>query len=600
MKKNKKIDTIKELHRKPEIPVHIVCDNNRFTFFEYYSELFNDNQEDTSLINNNVIFARYGSRPLLHDFPQILPQWNSIKMDITSILIASYLEVFDHTYKMCRVFIPGTTFKQLSKMRDNHESYIHILKKLKKTDENIRSKSYHEYIVLWIDRLYLKLTELIANDSIGFIDVDKQQLESVNIEKYGSCLDILQKFTPEDGDIIWIDDRAMNKFLQNSKGVPIFGINEIMQILVSAGKLTPDEYYSKLLILRAGNVRFIPVGMHEILFHLENARFDDNGNLNATPELKLLKNYISACIFQGYMLEQPDLEHPEKGNRGETPFLIDNQHNILFTIKHIWENSEIPLDRKRSISNWLVDYLYIDHPGLIHTSQMKASASDDINFLSISLLHLIIQGTGQKSGENDDNHRKEYYKWLEGKLLSNLFNANKNLLEVVVNNVKKALIETEENYDEYKKSNEGPELTEEQFIILNRSLVQKLYDDFPKTIQKRLGEEPEYLKNYEIELREMIIIKGYHFVAEEFYNCVSKAINGCETEIKSEFTEKICTFKPKSDDEHDRTIVLHDNKTSEEKDISDDVFRLLIDDREKVRDILHQFPFWFDLSNNQM
>jgi hypothetical protein len=463
----------------------------------------------------------------------------------------------------------------------------------------IAENNLNKELSSWTASLITKLNLMIRKKKIEYIRFKPKYENEIFISSNSHlyCLDVLKQFQPEKDDCLWIDDRSVNKFMVKSTGVPIFGINEIMHTLVSAGRLAPEDYFEKLMILRQANVRLIPVGLNEILYYL-NVDIIKQDRVIETSELKTLKNYISACIFQGYMLEQAALDDENKGNFGDTPFLIDNMHSVVFAIKTIWENDSIEIERKESLSNWIFDFLYIDHPGIIHVSQMRTAKQDDLHFLAMSILFLIVHGTGLKPGK--DNARGVYYDWLEKKLFRKLFFANKDLSDLVVKNVKRALIETEIKYEEYKKSTKDHELTEEQFNIVSKSMVQKLYKDLPKSIKDRLNEEPEYLKNYDIEIKEIIEIYGYDFIAEDFYNGVSKAINGCETETKTVRDGKVCTFKPESDDKHNRRIILHDNETGKEERILDDFFRILSGDKDKVRDILYQFPIWFDCPNDRM
>ena len=78
--------------------------------------------------------------------------------------------------------------------------------------------------------------------------------------------------------------------------MPIIGINEVLLGLRNRDQLSDDEYFETLLKLRAGNVRYVPIEVDEILYHL--SRTDCvNGGLVETKELTTLRRYLAACLL---------------------------------------------------------------------------------------------------------------------------------------------------------------------------------------------------------------------------------------------------------------------------------------------------------------
>ncbi|EKE08024.1 MAG: hypothetical protein ACD_17C00392G0001, partial [uncultured bacterium] len=84
------------------------------------------------------------------------------------------------------------------------------------------------------------------------------------------CFQTLLQFSPKENDVIWSDDRYFNSFPRRDN-IPIIGINEVLNWLIQEKTIRIDDYYDKVLRLRAANARYIPVERDEILYHLKQA-----------------------------------------------------------------------------------------------------------------------------------------------------------------------------------------------------------------------------------------------------------------------------------------------------------------------------------------
>ena len=117
------------------------------------------------------------------------------------------------------------------------------------------------------------------------------------------CLDTVLRFEPREGDAIWIDDRAVNRY-RSRDGVPTVGIYDVLRALCASGAIGEQGYYSTLTKLRASNARFLPIEGAEILYHLGQARVED-GEVVETAELRTLRRYAAACLPGSDVLHRP-------------------------------------------------------------------------------------------------------------------------------------------------------------------------------------------------------------------------------------------------------------------------------------------------------
>lgn len=120
----------------------------------------------------------------------------------------------------------------------------------------------------------------------------------------------------------WVDDRWVNGHVHRD-GVPIIGVNDVLRALLQRGFLQESEYYATLLKLRAANVRYIPLEVGEILYHLQQAQVT-NETVVETPELEILRRYIAACLLDDTRLQRPPMPEGALNPEGETAFVIGN------------------------------------------------------------------------------------------------------------------------------------------------------------------------------------------------------------------------------------------------------------------------------------
>src|SRR5262249_7348922 len=117
----------------------------------------------------------------------------------------------------------------------------------------------------------------ISDELRAKIKEERSQVNQKNEEHLSlACLTDLFLFPPKPEDALWIDDRFTSKYLHR-EGAPIIGINEILIGLRKRKVLSEDEYFEALLKLRAGNIRYIPIEVDEILYHLSRTDCINDG-----------------------------------------------------------------------------------------------------------------------------------------------------------------------------------------------------------------------------------------------------------------------------------------------------------------------------------
>jgi hypothetical protein len=143
-------------------------------------------------------------------------------------------------------------------------------------------------------RLIERLSTGLEDGRYQFVSISDQRLkETADLDDNESidfaALGDLFRYEAVEWDILWIDDRAINKHpLRDS--APIIGINEILIALRERECMDKHEYYDILLRLRAENFRYIPLDDAEILYHLRKASIKD-GVVSETKSLGIVRSH---------------------------------------------------------------------------------------------------------------------------------------------------------------------------------------------------------------------------------------------------------------------------------------------------------------------
>lgn len=158
-------------------------------------------------------------------------------------------------------------------------------------------------------KLVQRISAGLEDGRYEFIAISDQRLKETADFDESESLDVaamaeLFRYEPVNWDILWIDDRAINKhpFIGSA---PIIGINEILIALREREVIDKHEYYDLVVKLRVQNFRYVPIDESEILYHLRKAPIN-NGIVTETENLAILRRYLASCLLDKDYL-QPEL-----------------------------------------------------------------------------------------------------------------------------------------------------------------------------------------------------------------------------------------------------------------------------------------------------
>ncbi len=468
---------------------------------------------------------------------------------------------------VCRRFQVRIQTNQLNQVRA-------ALKHHARTDEAVH----------WLDELRERISRGIEAGTYQILPPgelrSKETEETTALSPELRCLQDLLIFKPQEGDVIWVDDRFVNGYTHRD-GTPIIGISEILKALVAVNSITADEYYSTLIKLRASNVLFIPVQTDEILYYLQQARIDGS-RIVETKALQTLRRYVNACLLKGGLLEKPQAAGPNKN--GESEWFLSLNRAILDAILGVWAKAELDEKTRKARSQWILDSLYLDLDAQLRVLDWPRPAQATRYRLTLSLTALIGLAIQLLPESRRDNYSRSrgYLEWLDAELLQQQFASDPSLPAAVAHALKTVLMQDRERLG---SNNER---------LAHSYLLQQLYEDLPEAIRNELWRDTDFMSIIGIEPLLGVTAHGLNFRREDFFRAVARAINGHEGRITPIESKQELIFQPRRDGDGRPTVTFQDPATGEYRTIEGPEVQLLTDSVTERERVLRANRYWID------
>jgi hypothetical protein len=468
----------------------------------------------------------------------------------------------------------------------------------------IETNNRRDEVINWLKKLieYLRAGlesgnfELVSPESHKYISkVNKSS--KLNLD-FLSASDLFT-FSPQENDIIWIDDRFFNKFLHRD-GIPIITIVEILDALLVNQALSEDEYYSKLLQLRKMNVRYIPLSSDEAIYWVRQAQVQ-NGRVRETEELSILRRYISSCLLDTHRLDLPTIPQQDSPNpHGEIMFLLSCRHATESAIISGWTDRSISNERAEAYADWMFQNLYV---GIFATRQLMQGNNfeDDINFLiafDIAALYIIgglhIVQTEEHYDDNKLSPRKCYFRWLNQYTEQRLKN-NQELFKITSQHIQNFFkTSRKENLNEQsliaQKKDFEPEL--ENYLI--RKILYQIYNDLPDLLVDSIQSDSDLMDWLGVKTVSSISVGTLHFSAEEFWHAAESSLNSGPAKIQD--LESANNFELVSD-VNKYSLEIRSEDALKKGKIQDSLIGVLSKDLFQKEEALRKQRYWFDCDN---
>jgi hypothetical protein len=394
-------------------------------------------------------------------------------------------------------------------------------------------------------------------------------------------------FAPRQNDALWIDDRFTTQYLHRD-GVPIIGINEVLVGLRSRKELSDDEYFETILKLRAGNVRYIPIEVDEILYHL-NRTDCVNGGLVETKELTILKRYLAACFLDNETLQRPVTRPNSDEWIGELGFVLNAQRVVADAIFETWNNPDVPSDIASIRSDWLLHRLYTGGFGIRELLPDPESRGDGLDLIGIDLGGLYMKALTMQDTKRVGEKltcRQQYFHWLNTRLTTIRFRADPGSIAAVAKTIS-GLISgaVSQRYEDPK------------YDFVSRLVVQKLFLELPEMIRDELELDSEVMARLSVTNISSATVGNLSFEPEIFWDALTRAIKNERVSIQAHHPEGTFVLRKDETQLPEIVIAVEDSDGQIIEGLKDEIFGLLSEDPSHREKTLRENRSWFDCSN---
>ena len=211
------------------------------------------------------------------------------------------------------------------------------------------------------------------------------------------------------------DDRMLGK-LSHVGESQVVGVFDLLWNLRARGKINTEQLFAHLHRLRTANIRYLPISVKEIVYHIRKARIEEH-ELVETPELATLRRYAAGCLLDWDLLQRLPANHPEAMQQSEILFGPGLHNTIQHAIGAVWKDRQLSPAACVAASDWIIESLWFDLTALSTLSNPPLPPAEKL--FGMSEAQLAFEALGIKpvkiSGLRDDK-RTVYLSWLFSRL----------------------------------------------------------------------------------------------------------------------------------------------------------------------------------------
>ncbi|MEW6219214.1 MAG: hypothetical protein AB1634_06705, partial [Thermodesulfobacteriota bacterium] len=221
-------------------------------------------------------------------------------------------------------------------------------------------------------------------------------------------------------DVVFFDDRFLNKYpfvvSEQGQNLPILCTLDLLAHLEDRKIITRKQRWEKLHRLRTGGFFLVPVEPDELEARLRKARFNDEGVLVETVEMRVIRQSLMR-VRSLAALQQP----------AETCFLDGLRIVCLAVIWRLWRDQSVPVDHAVQLCDWVWRNLAPSPLDWAHTAQGQEGLLPLPEALAVHIKRLL-----HLSAALEGERHTAAKQWVEAVVLEPLLPANSGLLEPTV------------------------------------------------------------------------------------------------------------------------------------------------------------------------
>jgi tetratricopeptide (TPR) repeat protein len=186
---------------------------------------------------------------------------------------------------------------------------------------------------------------------------------------------------------VWIDDRFIHQF-ERLEQSPILSTMDLLALLKQRRAVSDQEYFQYVNRLLELNPQFYSLDGEAVQYFLRNGQRSDNGSVQESYELKLIRRYFAGNFLQDTALcrSSPDARKlPELAL-----YYQDYQASCRALLADIW-CSEAVVEDKEAFSRWIVGRLWKGIEEIRHLLPKPPSLLDSVAVSEFTLLGIAFE-----------------------------------------------------------------------------------------------------------------------------------------------------------------------------------------------------------------
>ena len=401
-----------------------------------------------------------------------------------------------------------------------------------------------------------------------------------------SMLDVIA-YSGSENAMVWCDDRMINLHYRMGNH-PIVGISEILDFLQTEQALSDREYFGALMHMRKSNVRYLPLSVEEIIYHLRRASVE-NGQLKETSELAALRRYLNTCMLDKERLQPPVIKSEGESQVREFSFPLGIRQSVDDALLEVWKNSEDKNDISAARGDWLLKNLHVDLNGfqqalIRNTSDREMRESIGYCIGAFFSRGIALGCPSRKSLNNRD--RERYFNWIKTRLLEPFIELDELILPLVGQAISKFAAEGVTGQEHEGKP-------EEKRVM--RILFAHFLNDLPVELQAELDLSVDVQSELGFKiLGPSVGIEGMHFEPQLYWQAMVEAVNGRLGEVEERESQQKLQIRFDRCDDQRMIVKLSSEQWEGEKEYGGVSLNILLENFDARIDFLNSHDHWFD------
>jgi len=323
-----------------------------------------------------------------------------------------------------------------------------------------------------------------------------------------SCLNALFLFDPQPGDVIWIDDRCVNRYFQRDRA-PIIDTLDVLYLLRDRGRIEPSELEELIHRFRRAGARYLSLDGQEVAAWVQRAQIVDEKIIESN-ELRTLRRNMAYSLMDCDVLT---IASDELGAPLEWPFVLRSGAAVLDALVIIWSATD-PDNLKLARADWILKNLYVPDRGRSFTNAERSGPAD--LQLEAAVLAGFLVGSFAVQAWRQDNRqsRRQFLNWIYGGLIRDRFDADPALARTTVEIAKRLLLQ----------SVEGLPDKDRRIADVLAMLLKAWLEDLPDPMREVFGSDSAFCARLGVSILALVQIGPHKIAPETFWDGAVRAL----------------------------------------------------------------------------